>query len=177
MWRPSRLAWAGRPDTGLTAHHPGPMTPTSRRDVTACSAPATRIIRRRHARRGVLYEVAFCHRHRGITTEWGKTSHALTGEPRLCGAVDDYRTPHEIVHSHFRWFTSVAPRAEPPLDPGGWGVALRAAHADAAWLGGEGLVVAALDRAARAAETHAGPDAVLVALANAETSAVAARCC
>ncbi|MFF1957991.1 hypothetical protein ACFVWX_13495 [Streptomyces sp. NPDC058220] len=148
---------------------------TSRRDVTACTDLATRVIRRRHARRGVLYEVAYCHRHRSITAEWGRTTYPLDAGGRFCGAVDDFRTPAEIVRSHFLWLVSgVAPLSAPPADRDGWGVALRAAHADALSFGGGGPVVEALGRAAQAAEVNNVAE-VLRRLAVAETLAVAAR--
>lgn len=146
------------------------MTPTSRRQITACTAPATRIIRRRHRTRGLLYEVGLCHRHRWAGTEWGKTLRPLD-EPRPCGLAEDYRHPHEIVTSHWDgWMSSITPRTPAPGSVTEWAAALRAAAADAASLHAAPAVVAALDRAA---EAGGGPAAVLLALAEAETAAAA----
>lgn len=177
MWRPSRPVWAAGTDTATAPGHPGSMTPTSVRQITVCTDRATHIHRRRQKARGLLYEVTVCRRHRPAVEGWGKTLRPLD-VPRPCGAVDDYRDPHEIVVSHFDWLMAgTAPRTVPPSTRDEWALALRAAHADAASLHTDGPVVTAVDRAARAAETSTDPAPVMLALAEAETYAAAARRC
>lgn len=152
------------------------MTPTSRRQITTCTDPATHLLRRHHAG-GLSYELTLCHRHRWVAEGWGKTLRPLDDQQRRrCGAVNDYRDPHEIVVSHFDWLTTgTAPTAAPPADRGEWAIRLRAAHQAAADLNTAASVVVALDLAATVAE-ETGPAAqVLLALAEAETHAAAVR--